>query len=58
LSTRIRSPSFFAGATGWVVGSTTQVAFLLGMCVSWPSFENGAEMMRWDTPLLAIDATS
>jgi len=43
---------------GWLVGSTTQVAFFDAMWVSWPSGENGAVMMRSEKPLLATLATS
>ena len=56
--TRIRSPWLRSGLIGWLVGIATQVAFFEPMCVSWPSGENGAEMMRCETPLFAMPATS
>jgi len=46
------------GLIGWLVGNATQVAFSEAICVSCPSAENGAVMMRSEVPLLATLATS
>ncbi len=51
-------PFMRVGAMGWLVGKATQVALLLATFVSCPNGLKGEEIMRCDTPLLAIDATS
>ena len=43
---------------GWVVPIAMQVAFVVLTCVSCPSGEKGARVMRSEKPLLPIDATS